>query len=1178
MLKGIELKGFKSFADRTTVEFNDGITCIVGPNGSGKSNITDAFRWVLGEQRQKTLRAGKMTDVIFGGTTKRDPLSFAEVSVIFDNETGYLPTEYNEVKVTRKLFRSGESAYEINGSACRLKDIRNLFADTGIGVEGYSIIGQGRIDKLLSSDLSDRRLIFDEATGIAKLRIKKDEASRKLAKAEVNIERVEDIISELSTHVEPLKEQMEAAKLYNSLSTELRELEINAFLSDIKVFSDRINEYESSLEDIYSESEVEMSSLLKSKDAFAKLKSESDELKLSKSSVYDKLKSKEEAKLSLSYEIENKKDRVELYREKSEKLRAEIESIDTSGEDPIRSKLLTEAELLEDDFKRLHKIFQAEKDEIDVENRFIEEKYETLALSKADLRAKKDELTELRVEKTKLTAEIESSKLVLEKLEAEKNVSTEKLEKLTDALSEKTVDRNELQKKIQDKKNHILSIGDEYEALKTEVSILSNKIFNKNTAYNNLSSEIEIMKKRVENHDVFVSASKDVISIARRDGDTGIIGSIADLIKVDKKYHLALEQILGTRIENVVCETFDDAKKYIALLKEKKLGRATFMPLDKLNAKEKVHVRDMSGLSGHILDFIEIDDNYEPALRYLLYNVFISEDIEGAKLATDNLPQGAKIVTLDGDVVNVGGTVSGGQKKHMKASILSDMSVLEESEDKLTEKKSEIDRLISEKNRLESKLEHIESSKANLKIDLDELVIQSHKIDAEIDSERKVFSSENSTLEQKKIDIEKLSLLIADALKQSKEIDSNGELIEIEIKRLTSLIEVLDEDASLRNKDLKEKIEALRTKEADTLEIRYELENKKREIADREQLLAEKKTKESELQSDLERTNLDIDNLTKSLNDLNLRFDELSADILSLRENTNDFDEKIRGISSELEKSNEEIQRREKLLSDLKDDIYAVKLKLTKSETRKEVAIKSLWETYNMSLLEAEEFINHDIKNNTKAYRDNLKLQIEELGEVNHLAIEEYEKVSQRYEFLLSQKTDLTETHKKLSSIIDELIKDMSKRFLLGMKSINQNFSDSFKGLFRGGDASIEISDMDNVLESNIIIHAQPPGKKLQTIELLSGGEKSLTAIAILFAILKDKPSPFCILDEIEAALDDNNIYLFSSYLKDFAMGSQFVVITHRKATMEASKSLFGVTMKEKGVSSVFSLSIDDVK
>ncbi|PID82919.1 MAG: chromosome segregation protein SMC [Clostridiales bacterium] len=1177
MLKNVEIKGFKSFADQTSVNFDDGITCIVGPNGSGKSNITDAFRWVLGEQRQKTLRAGKMSDVIFNGTTKREPLSYAKVSLTFDNTKGYLPIEYSDVKVTRKLYRSGESSYEINGNSCRLKDVKNLFADTGIGVEGYSIIGQGRIEKLLSSDKADRRLIFEEASGIAKLRIKKEDAERKLDRAKINIERIEDIINELEERVEPLRIQMEDAKLYNKLNKELKEIEITMFLSDIDTFTNKIVNYENDLEKIYKDSEFKINNILSLKQEFSNLKVKLDDLNSEREEIDFNLTKNRETDYKLSSNIEKEKEKLSFYNEKKADLILELDLLEKNLDFDVKKNLELEIKRLKEDYDKTNLLFESAKSDIDYQNFNLTEKYEKLALSKADLRNKENNVSNLKIDITKLSAKKESINITLGRLNEELKNYLNSSKKNTEDLKLKTDEKSEFDKKLDTENKNKLDLEMVIADKETLLSNVTNSIYDINLEKQKVKATINTLQYNIDNHSVFVSASKDVLLLARENNDKNIYGSIADIIDVDFKYILAVEQILGTRIENIVCKNYDDAKKYIEILKNKKMGRATFMPLDNLKVKDKIEVSEIKGLNGHILDFIKVDDEYESAIRYLLYNVFVSENMTDAKNAIDKLPLGSKIVTVDGEVINIGGSISGGHKNNLKSGILSDKNNLSNYKKELESLNIKLSSLETQKKNITDNIKAINSDIIIIKEKIDDYIRSVHKIEIEIDAKRNLISNEYKAIEDIKENLEIQNKDLSDVGVLFDNANSELKLDEIEINKLLSIIDILDNELGESNKKLNKRIEENRAIENELLEIKYELENKNREYEDKNNLISEREKRKEILADDINKIKENILIINSVISESEEEKKSILDSLKSLTLSLNDIDFKINDLKAKIQNVSNDIKQSENEVADMKDVIYDFKLKIARFETKKEEMIKQIWETYNMSLLEADEFkVDTGVKA-SKSYREELKAKIASLGSINTLAIEEYEKVNERYEFLNTQKKDLIDTHKKLTNIVLDLNKDMSEKFIVGMKSINKNFASSFSGLFRGGSASIELSDYDNVLDAEILINAQPPGKKLQSLELLSGGEKALTAIAILFAILKDKPSPFCILDEIEAALDDNNIYLFSSYLKDFANESQFIVITHRKATMEIAKSLFGVTMKEKGISSIFSMSLENL-
>lgn len=1175
MLKRIEMKGFKSFAEKTVIDFGAGVTCIVGPNGSGKSNITDAFRWVLGEQSYKSLRGSKMQDVIFNGTASRAQHGYCEVSVLFDNKEKLIKTDFDEIAISRKLFRSGLSEYRINGSLCRLKDIRDLFTDTGIGVEGYSIIGQGRIDQLLSSAKEDRRLIFEEASGIVKYKNKKEEAARKLERTASHIERIDDIIAELETRLEPLKEASQNAAKYLELKSALKGVEISLYLEEIEKIKAELEAYNQELGRHEAKSEAIVEKLFEYKEKEKKLSGIMDGMLKLKEELKSKKDAMEKKRLEKQYGLKSLKDKLDLSNQNKIRLTDNISKnrllLDQLKQDLEQKQLLVAERQEECEVKNLR---NAEvRANFDEKNTLLKELENRYFLQLADKRAKQKDLDELKIERAALSAKKDHVLSLIKETElAVKEVAGSQDQNLQ-SLREASTSLNSLEARQAELLNQKQALEHEVQGLMKAQEQKESDIYSLNTELGEARHRAELLDKNITNYETSSEAVQALMRIADR---SEVYGTIASLISVDETYEKAMDAFLAARMENVVVSTYDKAAQYIDYLREERVGRVTFMPLDTLKANPRLEVQNVRGLIGHALDFVRCEDRVEPAIRYLLFNVFISANLEEAKKAQEDLPLSAKIVTLAGDVVNVGGTVSGGSAKKQRVSALAIKREYEETllktkklEEELNSKKSsreeDIEGLRSLADAMKEKQEELDENKASL-INAKLLLAQAEskmadtsKYEAEKKTKLSNYIMEDAALK------ERLNLLDEqeEELAQSFGLNSEHEdELKAEIERYRAEIEALQAKISAEEIELLESNYALKSaeKEAQDLDLRQKRHHEEGELLSYS--LSIEENTEKELERALFMAEEELQSLSSSLN-------QLSEEVHRVSVRLDDLKLESRGEIEAYRKLEEE-------LSSLKDEMYAIKINTAKLETRYDNEVAGLWQDYEMGIEGAKEFrVEIDLKEAKKQVRS-YKSAIAELGDVNLSSMKEYAEVSDRYEFMSKQKDDLKESLKKLNGIITEMDLIMRTTFTECLADINQKFAVAFKDLFKGGHASIELQEGVDVLESEIIIHAMPPGKRLQSLELLSGGEKALTAIAIMFSILKTKPAPFCILDEIEAALDDRNIALFSAYLKKYSSESQFIVITHRKGTMEMADSIYGITMKEKGVSDTLSLKFSE--
>ena len=1179
-LKRIELQGFKSFADKTILEFKSGITSVIGPNGSGKSNISDAIRWVLGEQSMKSLRGAKSEDVIFAGTQARKSLGFAEVSMVIDNTDGKLPIEYSEVTVTRKLYRSGETGYFINKVPCRLKDVLELFMDTGIGKDGYSIIGQGKIDEILSNKSEDRRKIFEEAAGIVKYRTRKVESEKKLEQTKLNLLRINDILTEIEGNLEPLKAQSEKAKLYLDLREELKHIEIGLFIHNINDYKEKLEKVAEDIqivEDQNSEENTKMEQLQKCK----------QELK----DQIDEITAKVEEMQNLGFESTNKiekinseigvsKERIQNNLGNKERLEKEIEEVKqriTELQEEQKQKLDKKENLSINREK-----FQKELDEKQKE---LEELTKKLSDKELEIEDKKKTIEENTDKKYEIVSMISSLDTNFENLE--KREKSAKIE-IQDLTSEIDSERNTKQEKtkefydIEFKKNEATKKLKEKSAMK-EQSMAKIKEFD--TLINNLTYESRMKDSRLKflietekEKEGYTRSVKSILLACDKDAGLkkGTRGVLANLISVDKKYETAIEMCLGQALQNIVTDTEEDAKKLIEYLRNNKLGRASFLPVSAIKGRklDKISKGNIEGVIGIASDLVKCDKKYEQIVLNLLGRTLVVDNMDTAiKVARAN-SHSFRIITLEGDILSNTGAMTGGSVQTKTVNILGRSREIESLEKELKQIQEKI------KNTTEEKKKYTES--------VTDVIEEVTRLEKELQEIEIVYAGEN----QKVVNIEegikklenrrdKIKQEIESLIEQKEENRKEKAEKEQEIEQLTSEIEELSkivEEFAINNKDNQKYID----------DLNFDITNLKISVSSFD---------ESNLSIDemVERIKQDIENNNQSVNNKIANIEDITKDNESLKVRIQELENEINQIKSDVENSSniveglkqERIEKSEKLkiseteindkfnvIEDLKGQIVKLDVRKTKLEQDLEQVVNNLWIEYELTPNTVGEY--EKPQNVQKAARDanQLRTQIKELGSINVDSIEEYKKTKERYDFMCEQRLDLENTASKLRNIIAEMTKTMKEQFIEKFALINKNFNEVFIELFGGGKAELKLEDENDVLNCGIDIHVQPTGKKLQNMMLLSGGEKAFTAIALLFAILKINPAPFCVLDEIEAALDDVNVYRFAEYLKKFSKETQFLVITHRKGTMEAADTVYGITMEENGVSKLLSMKL----
>lgn len=1185
-LKKLEIQGFKSFAEKISLEFNSGVTSIVGPNGSGKSNISDAVRWVLGEQSVKTLRGSRMEDIIFAGTEHRKPMGFAEVSLTIDNSDNSLPVEFSEVTVTRRIYRSGESEYSINKTLCRLKDINELFLDTGIGKDGYSIIGQGRVDEILSTKSEDRRHIFEEASGIMKYKLRKLESEKKLEAAKQNLLRINDIINELENQLEPLRQQAEVARKYLALREELKELEVNVYIENISKFREKIKEYESQYVTVKDNIDNENRKLENiTQDNYKKnelLKRLEEQVNNSRQEYYN-----------LEGNLERCNSEIKLNEEKINNLTQNISRIDSeiaeinqrvSGfekDEEAKRKKLKYLEAQREDYaaklEEYEKQMEAVLSTLDENERHIEnlksgimDKLDLLSDKKTQINNVKSHIEGLKKRQVSIAGEIQLVILEKDKDNMKKEDLLENIGKVKERINRSKAKIQELNREKNELDTALEELRKQQHSVKSDVQFKSSRL-----------KMLQDMEKNLEGYNRSV---KGVLHSCTQSPELakGIHGAFAQLIKVDEKYETAIEMTLGSALQNIVTTSEEDAKKAIEFLKRNKLGRATFLPISSVNGKyfdnnTVEELKKQDGFLGVASDLINYDLKYKGIVLSLLGRVAVVENLDAGIKIARKCGYGFRIVTLEGDILSSSGSMSGGSTDSRGTGILSrnrEIIELRQGIEELSKRESVLERDISEAVRM-----------------LDEVIKEVNEEEGLLKNNELVKIRDESHLAQ----------------------------VEENIKRDEARVEMLKQEKNQLSKQQSETEGELEK----YIKEQYDIEN---DIAQTKAVISEYQEKHKEDQSvrdslyrDITDFKISVNSILESLNTVKEALDRITGEkdssvksvsrkniekqrnneeIESLKQKNEGlghlikgFEEEKAGKTFEIDRITEERKVIEEELLDvvnqmrdinknillLQEDFNRMEVRKAKLESEMEAIQNRMWDEYELTYTNALA-LKKDIGSMTQAQKriNELKSQIRELGPVNVSAIEEYIKTKERYEFMTVQRDDMEQARDKLHRVINEMTSMMKQQFMEQFKLINANFNIVFKELFEGGRAELKLTDEDNILECGIEIEVQPPGKKLQNMMLLSGGERAFTAIALLFSILRLRPTPFCILDEIEAALDDANVYRFAQYIRKYAEQTQFIMVTHRKGTMEMSDSLYGVTMQERGISKIVSMKMGE--
>ncbi len=1187
-LKSLDIYGFKSFADKAELRFTKGITAIVGPNGSGKSNVGDAVRWVLGEQSAKQLRGGKMEDIIFGGTQTRKKLSFCEVTLLFDNTDRELPIDYSEVAITRRLYRSGESEYYINKNACRLKDVIELFLDTGIGKEGYSIIGQGKIDNILSNKTEERRAVFEEAAGIMKYKTKKLEAERRLERTRDNLSRLGDILNELGSRLEPLKEQSDKAQQYLLLREKLRELEVNFYLYQHGISERKKEEIRAGMQSIEGEQE-EKTRLA------GELNAQLSQTESRISGLEEDLAQARASILSLTAAIEKESGECLLFNERAENLIKDSQRLEAELQNAAASQnALNQA--AHGDSQALEEL----RAKITIQTRELAEEEEQLKKFNARLASQS---AELEAEKNKILSALNNLSDVKSNISRyetmrqnifQRNQRAEERFKALERERRNIVEAINAQKEaaaaLEEKKRQIEALkGKNAEQLKQLIIEINKTQEEYNQASNRLQSANSRLNMLTEMKNDYEGYQQSVKQLLKRCAgqpqiQKHICGVLAQLINAPKEYERALEAALGGALQNIVTPTEEDAKALIEYLRANNLGRATFLPVSAIKGKflspqEQASLRECAGCRGTASQLIKCPDEYREIINNLLGRTAVCEDMDSAIGLARRNRHSFRIVTLKGDILNAGGSMTGGSSQSRLTSLLGRTREIDETAQTVQGLKTQCARA-------KDRLSELGREQKELQDQLSELERELHQADILSTRDTERLDKLNGDMSQNQAETDAL-LLEGEQLKETlDELEKN-------ISQINSMQGGLEQNSVQAQ-------EALTARQAEYNKQLIERDRLSETLTSKKIRLAELEKELSAALSGLNRTQSEI----KRTDELKARLEkEITARAAQLEDiNTQsvqagrEVEKKKAALEREQERANAMDKARQELLEaskelqrkikDLEQDAliaserrHKLELSLQKVDSDITVMEQRIWDEYELTYAGAEELRQEGFKvTGAQTEISRLRRAISQLGSVNVNAIEEYVSSKERFESLTAQNEDLLKAEKDLNRIIEDVTKRMEAQFKEQFAVINGYFGQTFKELFGGGRAELRLENSQDILGSGIEIVAQPPGKALQLLSLLSGGERALTAIAILFAMLKLKPTPFCILDEIEAALDEANVYNFASYLRQFAEKTQFIVITHRKPTMEEADALYGVAMEEKGISKMVSVQLKESK
>ena len=1186
-LKKLEIQGFKSFPEYTLIEFDRGMTAIVGPNGSGKSNVTDAIRWVLGEQSVKTLRGSKMEDVIFNGTQAKRAMNFAEVSMTLDNSDGILPIEYYEVQITRRLYRSGESEYQINHVNCRMKDILQLFMDTGLGKDGYSIIGQGRVDDILSTKSEDRRKVLEEASGIVKFKTRKEESERKLNAAEQNLVRINDILDELGNQIGPLSEQAEKAKRYHELYDEWKKDDIAVILHMIdrnKVFLDSSADERASLKQAIEDQE----------NLVLKIRSENRELTERSAALEEEIENTRQERSDITEKIHEINSQMLLLKERHDQLKLRIKAAEGSDDEQATEIERLDAEISASN-EQIAKM-QTEKTNLTNELSTVEKSHSALMEKMAGNQAKQ---SELRKKIDVLTNEIFEVREMVSNLSGDLMVKDARIKSLSEDRMIMISERDEAETRRSQLDEDMKRVLKETAELATSVSDkqlelaemrkkdddMASDLEGKQRLLSNIDFSIKTLENLEKSREGYQESVRRLLSSTDKDPklSSKVIGILGELVKVDKEYETAIEIALGNSVHNVVTQNDRDASLLIDHLKQNHLGRVTFLPIDSSRPRllEENFLRDAKRAKGYIglaSELVETRPELRDIIDNILGRIVVVDELDNGIAMAKAARYAYRVVSLAGDVVNPGGSLTGGSINKKSVNLLGRARELEDMRKKKSQVNREIAKIEAQRQEFAQEIKEVAREQMAMEEKLQGASLDQIRVESAFktaDDDYKKALERISSVEKE------LETISADKLSSSKDLEEaklviterEDEIAELKEKVSTSSDKVEQEQIDLEKmreqiSDLRVRIEGVNGTIAATNEKIRMFETDK-----------EKKREDStRLKQECEQAKADCEKIKKD-------FEEQASFKEALKLEDEKFEQKIRSILQEKEELEgrltgfiDNVTAATQKLSSLQGEQTKLESKLERYELEVDDCKNRLWENHELTYDNASEY-RIEIDNLTAMQKriSELRGKIKEIGSVNVNAVEEYQKINERYEFMCAQRDDIEKAKADLAKVIDDLIAEMKQQFMSHFTQINENFKTVFADLFNGGTAEILLENEEDVLNCGIEIKAQPPGKKLQSLSLLSGGERCLTAIALLFAILQLRPSPFCVLDEVEAALDDANVNRFTDFVRRYCVKSQFILVTHRKGTMEACDRMYGVTMQERGISKILSMRLSDV-
>lgn len=1185
--KQLDLAGFKSFADKIEIKFGDGVTAIVGPNGCGKSNVADAIRWVLGEQSSKTLRGSSMQDVIFNGTEKRKSLSYCEVTMYFDNTDRFFNYDFDEIAITRKLYRSGESEYLLNKTACRLKDITNLLYNSGLGKDGYSIIGQDQVGKILSSKPEDRRAIFEDAAGISKFKSRKVEAERKLERTKDNLLKIQLVVDEIERQLGPLQKQAEDAKIFLKLKEELKLLEVNAFIYQQENANDAKEKINARLNAISEELILRQEELRTTSENYANNMASIDAIDKSVERLHESI-------LNLTVSLEKQAGETNVIRERVRYLTEQNSKLtlnETNFEKLIEAVLeeIENQKQKTEEFKT--KLNTCKKEEEELSNQYLMI-IDALALSEGEAEQGQkevidalDKLAYIKANSSRLSAEKEASITAIDETNLKITNLTNKIGEQEEQIKAQKEQIKVLDSASKEKKEILLKA-------KLQISALEEDIDNLNKKRNDASTKIQVYENRKRileemqaEHEGYAGSVKKLLKESERNEAfrKNMVGTLASLITVPEKYETAIETALGNAIQNIVTRNENDAKVLIEYLKQNQFGRATFLPITSMRPRNlsdaDKKLINVAGSHGIAKDLIKYGSDIENVISNLLGATVVVDNLDIAIKLAQNTRFTYKIVTLDGDIINPQGSMTGGSKKSEAVNLISRDREIKTLAEQIEKFKQEITSSNDTFAEMKAKLSDCQNK-------YDFLSSQDKKVDVELAGENEKLSSLENSLLENKTELENLQ---SNKTKLENKID-------VIVKELASEIELenalskgktnANELAEKRNERFAELKEKREKYNSEVTAKRVEIASLEKEVLASEQEVERLEKQQGELKYNLELARDERANNEKNINDANQLIAEMLEENTSVESKNKlaafkEEQAKLESNKQKLQQSLKELDEKRTFLIEETNRISEKKvmeeMKVSKVDSDIDQMRERIAEEYELTYETCQNYKQADF-NLTKGLQEitKIKREISKLGYINVSAIESSGVLNERYTALKAQADDLTKAQNELVEIIDEVSVEMKNKFIEQFNRINENFGQTFRELFGGGSAKLELIGSDNILEAGVEIFAEPPGKKLQSNTLLSGGEKALTAIAILFAILKLKPMPFCLLDEIEAPLDEANVVRFAQYLKRFSKETQFIVITHKKPTMELADALYGVTMEEKGVSKTVSVKLSE--